>query len=222
MWENPSRKCTRFVNLTILTSSGCQTDRTFPPAQDLQLNHRIKLALIEAYGQWVQRQIDDGWDAYFFSFMFSQLPGSFGAKTQQMEREVLRWYGRLATRTVRNPRSPKWAPLLPKGVFAPDLPVYKKSKQDLRDVSINDGLHMHGIGVANRLGRISEPLDVHFADRLDEYLTSNLRHIDVERITHMAKYVTGYGMKGLKRPTFSPDNILILPKTLGELPDQKP
>ena len=48
------------------------------------------------------------------------------------------------------------------GGFVPDLPVYKKSKQDLRDVFINDGLHMHGIGVANRLGRISESLDVHF------------------------------------------------------------
>ena len=88
-----SQICARFVNLTILTSSGCQTDRTFRPAQDLQLNHRIKLALIEAYGQWVQRQVDDGWDAYFFSFMFSQLPGSFVAKTQQMEREILQWYG---------------------------------------------------------------------------------------------------------------------------------
>jgi hypothetical protein len=111
---------------------------------------------------------------------------------------------------------------LPRGFFVPDLPVYKKSKQDLRDVSINDGLHMHGIGVANRLGRFPESLDVHFAERLDEYLTSNLRHIDVERITHMAKYVTSYAMKGLKRPMLSPDNILILPKTLRELLDQKP
>ena len=92
----------------------------------------------------------------------------------------------------------------PRGFLFPIFPVYKKSKQDLRDVVINDGLHMHGIGVANRLGRISESLDVHFAERLDEYLTSNLRHIDVEPITHMAKYVTSYAMKGLKRPMFSP------------------
>ena len=61
-----------------------------------------------------------------------------------------------------------------------------------------------------------------FRRNLEKYLTGNLRHIDVERITHMAKYVTGYGMKGLKRPMFSPDHILVLPKTLGELPDQKP
>jgi hypothetical protein len=166
--------------------------------------------------------MDEGRDGYLFTFVFNQLPGSIRVKNQLMERELLRWYGRLATRTVRKPRSPKWAPLLPKGVFVPDLPVYKKSKQDLRDVFINDGLHMHGIGVANRLGRIPESLDVHFAERLDEYLTSNLRHIDVERITHMAKYVTSYGMKGLKRSCFSLDQVLVLPKTLSELPDQKP
>ena len=87
---------------------------------------------------------------------------------------------------------------------------------------INDGLHVHGIVVANRFGRISEPLDVHFAEKLKAYLTGNLRHVDVERITDMAKYVTSYAMKGLKRPMFSPDQILVLPKTLGELPDQKP
>jgi hypothetical protein len=100
-----------------------------------------------------------------------------------MEREILRWYGRLATRTVRNPRSPKWAPLLPKGIFVPDLPVAKKSKQDLRDVVINDGLHMHGIVVANRLGRISEPLDIHFERNLEKYLTGTLRNIDIKPIT---------------------------------------
>ena len=86
---------------------------------------------------------------------------------------------------------------------------------------INDGLHVHGIVVANRLGRISEPLDVHFERNLEKYLTGNLPHIDVERITHMAKYVTSYAMKGLKRPMFSPDQILVLPRTLGELPDLK-
>ena len=145
-----------------------------------------------------------------------------GPKLNRWRGKFFRWYGRLATRTVRKPRSPKWAPLLPKGIFVPDLPVFKRSKQNVRDVVINDGLHVHGIVVATRLGRITDPLDVHFAERLHEYLTSNLRHIDVEHITHMAKYVTSYGMKGLKRPMFSPDQILVLPKTLGELPDQKP
>jgi hypothetical protein len=186
------------------------------------MTRNTKSILIRHYGAWVKEHLDEGWDGYLFTFLFNPLPGSVRAKNQQMETEILRWYGRLVTRTVRKPRSPQWAPLLPKGIFVPDLPVAKRSKQDLRDVVINDGLHVHGIVVANRLGRISEPLDVHFGRNVEKYLTGNLRHIDVERITHMAKYVTSYAMKGLKRPTFSPDNILILPKTLGKLPDQKP
>jgi hypothetical protein len=154
--------------------------------------------------------------------MFSQLQGSLGSKSQRMESELLRWYGRFATRTVRKPRSPQWAPLLPKGIFVPDLPVAKKSKQDLRDVFINDGLHVHGIVVANRLGRIPEPLDVHFERNLEKYLTGNLRNIDIKPITRTAGYVTEYGMKGLKRPTFTMDNVLVLPRTIGELPDRNP
>jgi hypothetical protein len=114
----------------------------------------------------------------------------------------------------------RWAPLLPKGIFVPDLPVFKRSKQDLRDVVINDGLHVHGIVVANRFGRISEPLDVHFERNLEKYLTGNLRNIDVQPITRTAGYVTEYGMKALKRPIFSMDHVLVLPRTIGELPDR--
>jgi hypothetical protein len=78
---------------------------------------------------------------------------------------------------------------------------------------------VHGIVVANRLGRISDPLDKHFSKNLEKYLTGNLRHIDIERITRTAGYVTEYAMKELKRPTFTMDNVLVLPRTVGELPD---
>jgi hypothetical protein len=54
--------------------------------------------------------------------------------------------------------------------------------------------------------------------KMQQYLTRNLRHIDIQHITHAARYVTGYGMKALKRPTFSLDHVLVLPKTLDELP----
>jgi hypothetical protein len=38
------------------------------PLHDLQ-------SIIQAYGQWIHDNIDDGWDAYFFTFEFNQLPG---------------------------------------------------------------------------------------------------------------------------------------------------
>jgi hypothetical protein len=221
-YRNRTRKCSQLVNLT---NFDCRHDvrltHNVGLTQGFQPTRYIKLALIQAYGAWVQEQMDEGWDGYLFTFVFNQLPGSIRAKNQQMESEILRWYGRLATRAVRKPRSPQWAPLLPKGVFVPDLPVFKRSKHDLRDVVINDGLHMHGIVVGNRLGRISEPLDEHLSKNLEKYLTGNLRHIDVQPISRTAGYVTEYGMKGLKRPCFSPDQVLVLPRTLRELTDRK-
>jgi hypothetical protein len=181
-----------------------------------QFHHR--LALIQAYGDWFKQWLDKGWDGYLFTFMFNQLPGSRRAMVQQMHQQLLRWYGRLATRIIRKPRSPVWVPFLPKGIFVPDLPVPKRCKQEIRDVSINDGLHMHGLVVANRRARITDTLDAHFEEEAGIYLIGNLQDIDVERITDRAKYVADYGLKGLKRWTFSEDDILVLPRTLSELP----
>jgi hypothetical protein len=219
--EYRTRKCSQLVNST---NFDCRHDvrltHNVGLTRGFQPTRYIKLALIQAYGAWVKQHLDEGWDGYLFSFLFQQLPGSLMTKTQLMESELLRWYGRLATRTVRKPRSQEWAPLLPKGVFVPDLPVFKRSKQNLRDVVINDGLHVHGIVVANRFGRISEPLDEHFSKNQEKYLTSNLRYIDIQPITRTSEYVTEYGMKGLKRPIFSMDHVLVLPRTLRELPDR--
>ena len=191
----------------------------FRKHSNFQFQHR--LALIQAHADWPQGWLNQGWDGYLFTFMFNQMPGSRHAMVRQMHQELLRWYGRLATRTIRKTRSPVWIPFLPKGIFVPDLPVPKRVKQDIRDVSTNDGLHMHGIVVANRWARIPETLDAYFEENQKKYLTRKLRHIDVRRITHRAAYVTDYALKSLKRPTFSEDDILVLPRTLSELPGRQ-
>jgi hypothetical protein len=101
-------------------------------------------AQIDAYGRWVHDQIDRGWDAYLFTFEFNQLPGPPQEKIRLIREYLHRWYGRLATRTVRYPRSPKWIPFLPKAILIPDYPVPKHSKKTLMRVTINDGLHYQG------------------------------------------------------------------------------
>jgi hypothetical protein len=186
---------------------------------NFQYHHR--LALIDAYGDWLQQWLDEGWDGYLFTFMFHQLPGSRRAMVHQMHQQIERWYGMLATRTVRKPRSPVWAPFLPKGIFVPDLPFSKGLKQGILDVSINDGLHVHGVVVANRWARILDTLDRYFQENLKKFLVGKIRHIDVQRITHRAKYVADYGLKGLKRPTFSEDDVLVLPRVFKQ-PDRHP
>ena len=113
-------------------------------------------AVIEAYGTWVADQMAEGWDAYMATLMFHELPGSMQAQIAQMHHAAMGVFSRLATRMVRKPRSPEWAPLLPRAIFAPDLPVPKRQRATgpFRDPPANDGLHMHGIILANRSGRI--------------------------------------------------------------------
>ena len=169
--------------------------------------------LIDGHAQWIKWYLDQGWDGYFFSVMFNNLPGKRETKIIQMHQEVTRLYGRLTTRMVRKPRSPKWAPLLPVGIFIPDLPAPKTKKglkSAIADVSINDGLHMQGIVLGNRWGRVRMPLDRYFEKEARQYLSRKIRHIDVQRITHKPAYVTEYALKGLLKRTVTPDDILVL------------
>src|SRR5271166_4109408 len=159
--------------------------------------------------------------------MFRQLPGPPAAQIGVMQDEIMRVYATLATRLVRKPSSPRWSRYLPKGIFVPDRPVYKHRKSLLRDVSINNGLHMHGIMMARRrIGRVTprlrESLDHHFIRNMHLYLNDRLLHLHIEPITHRPGYVTGYAMKALKRPAFDLDHVLILPRALEELPSRAP
>jgi hypothetical protein len=215
------------------TNSDTDTDRDTDTIRDRNRenikdnrvsDYAYQLKLIPAFGYWIRQQWNNGWDVYFFTFVFQQLPGSRNAKVDQMFQEITRVYGRLATRTVRKPRSPQWASILPRGVFVADRPISKDRgcKQKLRHVLPNDGLHVHGLVAAKRLGRIREPLDQHFRDDMDEYLIGKIDEIDVVPITDNPSYATQYGAKGLKRRTFSSDDILILPKTLDEFANKTP
>ena len=111
----------------------------------------------------------------------------------------------------------------PKGVFVPDLPSFQEDPSRTFGMWLSTmGFMCMGLWSLTGWEGLSEPLDVHLREKSGGISHGNLRHIDVEPITDMAKYVTGYGMKGLKRPSFPRIKILVLPKTLGELPDRKP
>jgi hypothetical protein len=170
-------------------------------------------SLVQGHAQWIQGYLVQGWDGYLFTVMFNDLPGSQATKLIQMNQEVTRLYARLATRMVRKPQSARWAPLLPVGLFIPDMPVPKSKegvKSTIADVSINDGLHMHGIVLANRWGRVRVPLDEYFEQKAGKYLGGKIRNIDVQRITREPGYVVEYALKGLLKRTVVPDDILVL------------
>lgn len=170
-------------------------------------------AITAAHAVWINRYINAGWDAYFFTVMFNYISGSREKRIMQMHREIEKIYGRLATRMVRKPRSPRWKGLLPIGLFSPDFPVRKFELGEggsIEDVSINDGLHMHGIMLANRWGRIPVGLHEHFREKMDHYRTPKIRRIHVEPIRYSPEEVVGYALKGLVKRTVSIDDIGVL------------
>jgi hypothetical protein len=100
----------------------------------------------------------------------------------------------------------------------PDLPVYKRKKRSLTDVSINDGLHYGGIALTPPISRFSTTLDAYFDEHEKEYVNQTLDRIHVEPIISDADYVTDYVAKSVKRGTVSEDDIVILPRTPSEMP----
>jgi hypothetical protein len=185
-------------------------------------NHRIQ-QLLQAYGKWVHDHMAYGWHGYLLSFMFSQIHEFNTPKMEEMKKHLGWFYGRLAKASGPKASHLKWSPFLPKIILAPDLPVPKRIKQRLREVTINNGLHWHGLVMVNPLApKLPGNLDVHINENLQNYLVGSIRTIGVEPITYDPVYVTGYGMKGLKRRSFSEDEILIFPRTVSELPTKGP
>jgi hypothetical protein len=149
----------------------------------LYSNHQVQ-PLLKAYGTMVRDRLEHGWHGYFLSFMFSHIPGSDASRMQEMKKHLRWFYGRLAKASVPKASSPEWSEFLPKIVLAPDLPVPKRSKQKLRDVTINDGLHWHGLALVNPFApKLREPLDLHINENRNKYLVGSIREIDIKPIT---------------------------------------
>ena len=147
-------------------------------------HHNIQ-RLLHEYGDFVNTQISHGMHGYFLSFMFRHIPGSDNSRMLEMKKHLGWFYGRLAKASVPKASHPKWSPFLPKAILAPDFPVFKHSKQTLRDVTINNGLHWHGLILKHPFGPcLHEPLDVHIQDNLAKYLVGSIRQIDVKPITY--------------------------------------
>ncbi len=180
--------------------------------------------LIAAYGTLVEEHLRAGWEGYFLSFMFHQLPGSPGAIKRQMAGYIELFYSTLLTKVIHKPRRKNMQPWLPVLISCPDLPRPKPhgKRQSLEDVSVNDGRHFHGILLIPPppLSRLKSGVWQHvLLDERDRYFNrhTRVRHIDIRPITSTPEQVTDYGMKGIKTATAEPDDILILPKARSEL-----
>jgi hypothetical protein len=178
--------------------------------------------IIHSYGEWIDDHINRGWQGYFLSLMFSQLPGSDASRMVGMKTHLGWFYGRLAKACVPKASSQQWASFLPKLIVAPDLPIPKRAKPKLREVTINGGVHWHGLALVHPLTpRLHVPLTLHIKANLSSYLVGSIREIDVRLITHRPQHVTEYGLKGLKRIPFGEDTLIVFPRSISELPTNR-
>ncbi|MBQ0820603.1 hypothetical protein KBI52_10345 [Microvirga sp. HBU67558] len=157
------------------------------------------------------------------TFMFKPIGGSHRNVKRQMERELERVYGKSLTRIIRKPASHEINEL-PLWIACPDYPVPKGSseRQSLRDVTVNDGRHMHADVVIPPWSRMKEDLATHFDEKQSHYVTADsaLFRIDAVPITHDPNYVTGYVLKALRRGWVGEAEILVLPRSATELRDK--
>ena len=101
----------------------------------------------------------------------------------------------------------------------PDYPVPKHEKQDLQAVTINDGRHVHAIGLNPPQSRLKDDLGDHFEARQHHYVRDGfpLSQIDAKRIKTNPAYVAEYAFKSLIRGRVDFDQVIILSRTRTDL-----
>jgi hypothetical protein len=167
------------------------------------LTSTLPTEIVRAYGTLIQEYVDDlGWDGYWVTFMFRNISGLEDRKIEQMHRQICRVYQKLATRAVRKPRSENWVHLLPKGIFFPDVPGYKKSEFKVGEVSVNDGIHMHGVMVVPKQTRLEERLDLHFLRKRKLYVKGKIYRLYAEPITSAPRLSPTTGAKLSREDAF--------------------
>jgi hypothetical protein len=179
--------------------------------------------LIIACSQWIQQYIDNyGWNPFLMTFMFKPLKGKHEAIMQQMSDEVDRVYSTFVTRVVRKPNSmyQKYLNYRPLLIAVPDRPVAKHAKQRLKDVTINNGRHVHGILVVPWDCRLKQDVVSHFEKFRKLYVKNRLLRLDVRAIESNLPGVVDYAFKSMKGREFGYDNIVIFPKSEAELRDR--
>ena len=169
--------------------------------------------------QLIERKWNQGYDVYILTFLFNSVGNNKKTKVARMKEEIEIFYSRLATRVSRKPSTKAGHRLLPFMLLYPDTSVYKSAKRSLsfKEITTNDGMHMHGVCAADRRGKIKQFLDEYFQEHQRAFTTRKLRKVHVERVTHLPGYVTDYALKSMKRPWFEIDDLIVLPKTVGEV-----
>lgn len=172
----------------------------------------------EAYADFFEQRMTEGWSPYLLTFMFDQMRGDSRAVQHQQLRNIEKMYGRFVTRVVHRPAASSQVGRLPIWVCPPDFPVFKHRKDAVRDVVINNGQHVHGVAVLPPWSRHAFDMADQFRHSRRTYLGQNdLSRVHAERITHDLSQVCEYATKMIRRGRVDPDPFLVLPRTRSEV-----
>ena len=163
-----------------------------------------------------------GWKGYLITFVFKSITGSRHRIARVMEMEIERVYATLLTRIIRKPTSEAARDFLPVWIACPDYPVPKRSKSPMRDIAINNGLHVHALAIFAPGGRLKTGLSEHFCDHQQLYVRRDfsLHRVHAEPITCRPDYVAEYAFKSVIRRRVQLDEIIILPRARSEVMPQ--
>jgi hypothetical protein len=191
-----------------------------------EISRECRFKLQSAYSNWVHEILNGVWNGQLWNgfqvtFMFHHIPGNFNRKCLVMEDEIDRVYRTLVPQVERFPRSPAGSRRVPILIAFPDYSQHWIKFADLLDVTINDGLHFHGVVLVHTESRLKIGLDIHMQEHADRYVREGgaLRRIYIQPIDDStAKTAVGYGFKALEWRIPDTDRIFIRPWALSELP----
>lgn len=171
--------------------------------------------------EWIlDHEFADWWRPYYINFMFEPLPGMQKVVLAQMERALEKFYGRFCTRFDRTPRAITSQLRIPHFVLVPDKPTWKREKASLRDVSINaGGIHYNGLMMIPRKSRFHGCVIDHLQEKQPVYARHGISRIHAEPI-HDASGIADYACKTIKWNRASEEDIIMLPRSVSELPDR--
>ncbi len=184
------------------------------------INRTTIIEIITGYSKWVEEYLNAGRRVYLMTFQFGHLGDNANFALPIMRREIERFYAILLTNIIRRPRNIKKLYDLPIMIVMPDRPVFKfYGNYKLSEIIPNAGVHYHGILIFPKEYRLRGSLVRHFRDHRNKYLGSHgtLTHFHTKRIRDVNNRPVDYVFKHMKRGSFSPDEIYILPRTGAEV-----
>jgi hypothetical protein len=174
----------------------------------------------DAAYQWLSSYRNRLWTSYYMNIMFHHLPGSYGSRIARMHLAMTKFYGQFCTRFVRNPRAPSKQECLPRLWLAPDLPAPKHEKSPLHEVTINDGLHFNGFLLIPPESRLRRDVIAHVDRHQPRYCQHGIARIHIASMDQRIGKTADYAFKTVSGGRVDHEHILILPRSVSELPDR--